>query len=384
MTISSGIEKNLNFIDDDNDLNIARINLEDDRTCPSTIQNQKRNIKHFSIDGLRTLPGLNMNNTNSTNIERILKQNHMHGNIITDISEFQTNSDHSITDGRSSNMSASPNKIIQDTQNYGQILQNGITSPHFNNLFNDDRRSSYQYSPSIFNAVRELVGSVSKSARNSKDYTNIGYSGGYNFNINLNVDERYILDNLMILLKDQNGCRLIQKKIEEKPHEYIYPMLEKIQTNLVDIINDQFGNYVIQKIIDFIYFDKPLVTKFFELIKRQIYRISVHPCGTRVLQRLLDYLITHYSNVENPTINEVFKALMVHHTYDLIMDTNGNHVFQKVLMIYPKEHNQFIYDELMKVGAEIAKSKKGGCVFQKAFDHASPVQRVYLYLSRNL
>ena len=73
-------------------------------------------------------------------------------------------------------------------------------------------------------------------------------------------------------------------------------------------------------------------------------------------------------------INETMKDLIVNHTNELIMDTNGNHVFQKILVIFPKRENQFIFDELVKLCIEIAKSKKGGCIFQRAFEFANPHQ----------
>jgi hypothetical protein len=373
LSISSGIEKNLNFIDDaDNELNMARINLEDGHTCPSTVQG----VGRAYVDDLRNLSPFNMaDSVGSSNIERLLKHHHMRNGKVND--KFSTNSDHSLTSGMSSNLSASPNKRLVDVQNFSQISQNGITSFTFNNnLFNDSRRGSHEYTPDMLIAMRDLVrgGSFTKSARNSKDFTNIAYASGIFGNNNV-LDEKYLLDNLLLLLKDQNGCRLIQKKIEEKP-EYIYTMFDKMQTSLIDIINDQFGNYVIQKIIDYIYNDKPVVTKFFETIKRQLFKISVHPCGTRVLQRLLDYFCTSYTNVVSQVTNEAFRGLLANHAYELIMDTNGNHVFQKILIIYPTDSNQFIYDELMRLSCDIARSKKGGCVLQRAFDHASPSQLV--------
>jgi hypothetical protein len=52
------------------------------------------------------------------------------------------------------------------------------------------------------------------------------------------------------LCKEQLGCRFLQSKVEETPNyaeNYILPI---IFNKLVDVINDQFGNYLIQKIVD--------------------------------------------------------------------------------------------------------------------------------------
>jgi hypothetical protein len=383
LTISSGFEKNLNFLDDvesdkSNELNIARINLDNEQGQTATeIPVFKKHMKRFSIDDLRNHSSYNINsitNSSSNNLERMLKQQQM--NIVNDISEFHnTNSDYSLTSGISSNFSTSPIKRFINPNNFSQISPNNPNLNFNNNIFNEGRRNSCEMNPNLLNVMRDIVGrgNISRSARNSKDFSNM--QGVFNIPFNI-LDDKYILDNMLMLLKDQNGCRLIQKKIEEKPTEFVYPMFETIQNNLPDIMADQFGNYVVQKIIDYIYNDKVIITKFFEVIRSQIYNISVNQFGTRVLQRLLDYFCVNYSNVETPGINDVLKSLIVNHPLELIMDTNGNHVFQKILMIYPKQENQFIYDELIKIGIEVAKSKKGGCIFQRAFEHASTGQKV--------
>lgn len=48
------------------------------------------------------------------------------------------------------------------------------------------------------------------------------------FKINFN-DEKNIIDNLFIIIKDQNGCKLIQKKLEEKVPEFLTKFFEKVK-----------------------------------------------------------------------------------------------------------------------------------------------------------
>ena len=47
------------------------------------------------------------------------------------------------------------------------------------------------------------------------------------FKINFN-DDKNILENLFILIKDQNGCKLIQKKLDEKNPEFLSKFFEKV------------------------------------------------------------------------------------------------------------------------------------------------------------
>jgi len=47
------------------------------------------------------------------------------------------------------------------------------------------------------------------------------------YKINYN-DEKNIIDNLLLLIKDQNGCRIIQKKLEEKNPEFMMKFYERV------------------------------------------------------------------------------------------------------------------------------------------------------------
>jgi hypothetical protein len=398
MSISSGMEKGLGFLEDDegntNELDKGRLNLYDS----PEVGGGRKVPKRFSVDDLKNQSSYNnFNNLTCTSsyFERLMKQQQLN-NFIGDISEINTNSDHySHRSNVSSNFSASPNKKLLN--NFSQISQPCVTNVNLlygNHSRDISRRSSNDFNPSLLHAMRDMAlqGNSSKSARHSVDFSNMvfnintncfnyQFNNNNNNNVNNMFDDKHILDNVLLLLKDQNGCRLIQKKLEEKSPEYAINIFEKIQNNLFEIIIDQFGNYVVQKIIDFIYNDKYLVTRFFELIRPNIYIVSVNQYGTRVFQRLLDYFCVNYNKIENQVINEIFKELVLNHTSQLIADTDGNHVFQKVLMLYPKHENNFIYEELVKICFEISKSKKGGCIFQRAFELANYEQKVRAFIT---
>lgn len=195
-------------------------------------------------------------------------------------------------------------------------------------------------------------------------------------------EEKHLPDNFFVYLKDQNGCRLIQKKIEQKNYDFIMIFYEKVinSKNLSEIVNDQFGNYVIQKFLEIVYKDKSIMTVFYDNIADKLYDISVNQYGTRVLQKSLDLLEKSYHLIENEANNKVFKLLIVSHIMDLIVDMNGNHVLMKIIGLFPKDKNEFIYQLLCEKCLEICKLKQGGSVLQKAFDQATPKQRVKLLL----
>jgi hypothetical protein len=60
---------------------------------------------------------------------------------------------------------------------------------------------------------------------NSANKSNISNICPIKFNPN---DDKSVIDNVMILIKDQNGCRMIQKKLEEKKDDFLLKFFEKV------------------------------------------------------------------------------------------------------------------------------------------------------------
>ena len=50
--------------------------------------------------------------------------------------------------------------------------------------------------------------------------------------------------------KDQNGCRFLQRKFEEGGAAAIAAVFPEILDNLIELMIDPFGNYLIQKLLD--------------------------------------------------------------------------------------------------------------------------------------
>ncbi len=76
----------------------------------------------------------------------------------------------------------------------------------------------------------------------------------------------------------------------------------------------------------------------------------------------------------------VIKEFITNNVFNLIKDINGNHVVQKILLIYPQNKNSFILDEINQNIIEISKLKQGGCIFQKVNEKANEQDKVFIYL----
>ena len=71
---------------------------------------------------------------------------------------------------------------------------------------------------------------------------------------------------------------------------------------------------------------------------------------------------------------------MINNIFNLIKDINGNHVIQKILLLFPQDKNSFIMEEIIQNIIEISKLKQGSCIFQKVIERSSELDKV-IYLS---
>lgn len=72
----------------------------------------------------------------------------------------------------------------------------------------------------------------------------------------MTMDSKSLAKQAYVLARDQAGCRYLQKKIEDEPeiaNALIYP---NIIENITELIKDPFGNYLVQKLFNYLSEDK--------------------------------------------------------------------------------------------------------------------------------
>lgn len=126
------------------------------------------------------------------------------------------------------------------------------------------------------------------------------------------------------IARDQVGSRYIQKVYEShclhSPSE-LTDLVEEIRADSLNIMKDVFGNYVIQKILEFGPQDH--IQIFFEEIKGNILHMTKHIYGCRVVQKFIGVLDKEDQQI---ILDELEASAM-----DCIYDQYGNHVIQKIL-----------------------------------------------------
>ncbi|CAL5383815.1 unnamed protein product [Camellia sinensis] len=203
---------------------------------------------------------------------------------------------------------------------------------------------------------------------------------------------------VITLAKDQHGCRLLQKKFEDPKEEEIEALLSEVIDHVGELMRDQFGNYLIQKLVK-VCNEKQRTRIILSVTKSQFQLISIclSPHGTRAAQRLLEHITSQQQ------ISLVISALCPG-AVALATDPNGYHVIQHCLANFSNEDNKVILivpgakrscnmilssakswkvgllaakyssQHLLKVMAdncfEIATNKSGCCVMQSSVENS--------------
>ncbi|KAI9106382.1 hypothetical protein K1719_021910 [Acacia pycnantha] len=166
------------------------------------------------------------------------------------------------------------------------------------------------------------------------------------------------------LAKDQNGCRFLQRMVD-KGNKEILIVFEGIIDNVVELMMDPFGNYLVQKLLDVCREEQKLqIVSMVTKEPGQLVRISLNTHGTRVIQKLIETLDKSRKQIS------LVKSALQAGFLDLIKDLNGNHVIQRCLECLSCQDNEFIFYAAAKFCVDIATHRHGCCVLQRCIDHS--------------
>ncbi|KAL9107160.1 MAG: hypothetical protein Q9227_007940 [Pyrenula ochraceoflavens] len=171
------------------------------------------------------------------------------------------------------------------------------------------------------------------------------------------------------MAKDQNGCRLLQKIIEEGNPEQIQRIHNEVCDHVIELMTDPFGNYLMQKLFE--HTNDGQRSDLVVTAAPRMVDIAVNQHGTRALQKMID----HLSRPDQ--VEQVILALRDHVT-PLVQDLNGNHVIQKCLNRLSGDDTQFIFDAIARDCVDVGTHRHGCCVIQRCIDHSGGVQRAKL------
>ena len=133
--------------------------------------------------------------------------------------------------------------------------------------------------------------------------------------------DRLIID-IPVLTSSKKGCHFLKSCIDSFKYDKLFPIIKSIEMNLTSIITNQYGNYVIQSVLEMK--DVSIKQGVFELVKQNLAFLANQKYSSNVIEKCLD---------NNEYIANAFmKQILQGDTFErMLLGNFGNYVAQKVL-----------------------------------------------------
>ncbi|KAI8497426.1 Pumilio 2 [Branchiostoma belcheri] len=168
------------------------------------------------------------------------------------------------------------------------------------------------------------------------------------------------------------GCRVIQKALECIPPDlkfsYQVELVKELDGHVLKCVKDQNGNHVVQKCIECV--DPSELQFIIDAFRGQVFALSTHPYGCRVIQRILEHCTVEQTI---PILEELHE-----NTERLVQDQYGNYVIQHVLEHGRPEDKSKIVNELRGKVLALSQHKFASNVVEKCVSHSSRAERAML------
>jgi len=188
---------------------------------------------------------------------------------------------------------------------------------------------------------------------------------------------RHIEGYIVEFCQDQNGSRFIQQRLELGDAVEQQIVMKEVLPAIRRLRNDVFGNYVVQKLLDF--GTPEMKADIRTTLEGEMLQLSLQMYGCRVVQKALETLDEDHL----PRILMEFH----HNVLSCIHDQNGNHVIQKCIEVmnsrarkwesvgnpdrarFLREQIDFIVNDVLVNTATLSCHPYGCRVLQRILEH---------------
>ena len=170
------------------------------------------------------------------------------------------------------------------------------------------------------------------------------------------------------LATEQGGCRFLQQRIAMEGQLGAGLVLNELQSQLQGLMVDAFGNYLYQVLVQHVSPQQRL--DMLERVRGNLLRAALNIHGTRSVQKHIEY------GGHVPRERDVVVTELGAHISKLAMDTNGNHVVQR--MIQSLSHPDFIINAVVADLIVVTRHRHGCSVVQRCIDASNAPQRMAL------
>jgi pumilio RNA-binding family len=183
--------------------------------------------------------------------------------------------------------------------------------------------------------------------------------------------------------QDQSGSRFIQQRLEMGDPVEQQIVIKEVLPAIRRLRNDVFGNYVIQKLLDF--GTSKMKTEIRDTLEGEMLPLSLQMYGCRVVQKSLETL----DEEDLPRLLQEFRSDVL----SCIHDQNGNHVIQKCIeilncrankaeslgdshrAIFLREQIDFVVDDVLANATTLSCHPYGCRVLQRILEHCTEYKK---------
>lgn len=170
------------------------------------------------------------------------------------------------------------------------------------------------------------------------------------------------------LAQEQNGCRYLQQRIAREGAPGAALVLREVFPHLVQLMMDPFANYMYQKLLEHASPDQRV--RMLEAVRGSLLVASLNLHGTRSVQKHIEM------GGKDARQRDIIAAELAPYVTKLSMDTNGNHVVQR--MLQHLDRCEFVCEAIINDLLIVTRHRHGCCVVQRSLDAADSPMRVAL------
>ena len=327
------------------------------------------NKSSFTLNNIRSLKTTNVNANVNVNTNANVNVNKLNNNNNTNVntsSNSNTNTNNTLMYHQQSS-SPSTSNITNSEQNNSQTTTSGSNNngPFIFTKSHTSKSPNVNYSlftnntppqPQTLNIVQQFQPSIPQSKPQQPPSS-------------ITPQTQDLLSKAQTLIKDQPGCRFLQKKIDEDPR-ISDPLFSTLYYDLVNMCTDSFGNYLIQKMLD--YLSNENIACFTELLSTKFTYVAMSSYGTRVIQKLLEIFSLNPKHA--PTFHRL-NELIITNLIQITKDSNSSHIIIKYVNVVKHPDNNALFESIAHNFMILSKDKHGCCVIQKTIEAANQQQK---------
>ncbi|KAG6532863.1 putative pumilio homolog 8, chloroplastic [Zingiber officinale] len=170
--------------------------------------------------------------------------------------------------------------------------------------------------------------------------------------------------------KDRQGCQILLQMITAGNSRIVHVIFGGVINHVPELMRNPVAHQLLQTLLDVCTEEHRLnFLLTLSADRRQLFKVSLHPHGTRVVQKLIETVKTV---AQIQLVITAFESVFL----ELAKDSNGNRVIHSLLTCLPPAYKEFIFSATARHCVLMAMHQHGCCLLQRCLEHSGGAHRV--------